>query len=436
MSDNKSNGKIVHVKIKSILYQTLRLGIFSLLVILIIGNSTIPLTDNTERVRAYTRDVEFDFIGWTLNALVVKIRQIALGGSNYISDETQHQLVLDYLVLTGQIQQLEAELRYIYGDPNVDDPEAASMSLRQQLDELYAQRLQIAPLAEAILQNQLSIVAADLGLTLGGQTIPPALYHSTPLPWSLIVSPRDEILQQTNINLIPELTVDEHAALEEQVDQALDVSSLVVGIGGVGTYPNMISHTSNLNWLSEVIAHEWTHNYLTLRPLGINYLTTPELRTMNETAASIAGKEIGLVMLERFYPEFVPPPEPPVEQIPEPALEHEPPTFDFNAEMRETRVTVDNLLAEGRIEEAEGYMEMRRAFFWDNGYLIRKLNQAFFAFHGAYADVPGGAAGEDPVGAAVRELRSQSPSLAAFLNRISWMSSFEQLQSAVEEPEK
>jgi len=104
--------------------------------------------------------------------------------------------------------------------------------------------------------------------------------------------------------------------------------------------------------------------------------------------------------------------------------------------MRETRVTVDNLLAEGRIEEAEEYMEMRRAFFWDNGYLIRKLNQAFFAFHGAYADVPGGAAGEDPVGAAVRELRSQSPSLAAFLNRISWMSSFEQLQSAVEEPEK
>jgi len=50
--------------------------------------------------------------------------------------------------------------------------------------------------------------------------------------------------------------------------------------------------------------------------------------------------------------------------------------------------------------------------------------------------VPGGAAGEDPVGAAVRELRSQSPSLAAFLNRISWMASFERLQSAVGEPEK
>jgi len=77
-------------------------------------------------------------------------------------------------------------------------------------------------------------------------------------------------------------------------------------------------------------------------------------------------------------------------------------------------------------------MEARRRFFWDNGYLIRKINQAYFAFYGAYADQPGGAAGEDPVGAAVRELRAQSPSLAAFLKRIAWMTSFEQLREVVE----
>ena len=63
--------------------------------------------------------------------------------------------------------------------------------------------------------------------------------------------------------------------------------------------------------------------------------------------------------------------------------------------------------------------------------LIRKLNQAYFAFHGAYADVPGGAAGEDPVGPAVRALRAQSDSLADFVNTIAWMTSFEQLQQAI-----
>ena len=42
-------------------------------------------------------------------------------------------------------------------------------------------------------------------------------------------------------------------------------------------------------------------------------------------------------------------------------------------------------------------MEARREIFWQNGYAIRKLNQAYFAFYGAYADIPGGPAGEDPV---------------------------------------
>ena len=72
--------------------------------------------------------------------------------------------------------------------------------------------------------------------------------------------------------------------------------------------------------------------------------------------------------------------------------------------MHKTRVNVDEMLADGKIDQAEDYMEARRQFFWENGYHIRKLNQAYFAFHGAYADTPGGTAGasEDPVGEAVR----------------------------------
>jgi hypothetical protein len=101
--------------------------------------------------------------------------------------------------------------------------------------------------------------------------------------------------------------------------------------------------------------------------------------------------------------------------------------------MQITRRAVDQMLAEGKIEEAEKYMDDRRMVFWEHGYRLRKLNQAYFAFNGAYADEPGGAAGatEDPVGAAVRSLRAQSASLADFLNRISWITSFEQLKKAV-----
>ena len=100
--------------------------------------------------------------------------------------------------------------------------------------------------------------------------------------------------------------------------------------------------------------------------------------------------------------------------------------------MHTTRVTVDAMLAAGKITEAEQYMEQRRQVFVTHGYLIRRLNQAYFAFYGAYADVPGGAAGEDPVGPAVRELRAQAGSLAQFLKEIARMSSFAELQAAVQ----
>ena len=407
--------------------------------VLLLHRSDVEPGDLTNRLHGFTRDVEFDYGKWGLNALGIKSLQVASGTVDYLPQETQKQLVLDYLDLVRQIYQTEAVLEDIYADPNIEDPEGMSVETRQTLAALYDLRDQLAPLAEAVLQNQITAVAADLELTLGGQSLPPVFYHVTPLPLALIVSPRDAIRQDADISLIPDLTVADRASLEEQVDQNLDVSSLVVNIGGVGMYPTMVMQTTNINWLAEVVAHEWIHNVLTLRPLGASYLQSPELRTMNETTASIAGKEIGAALIERFYPEFVPPPPPPTDDsqdAPEPTQPPSPPAFDFRAEMHETRVNVDEMLEAGRVEEAEDYMEARRQFFWENGYHIRKLNQAYFAFHGAYADQPGGAAGAaDPVGPAVRALRAQSDSLVSFINRISWMWSFDQLQEAVEGPE-
>jgi hypothetical protein len=412
------------------------LTIVVLIATLLLQRSDIESGNLTQRVRAFTREIEFDYAGWGRDALLSKVRQAALGAIDYLPTEAQKQIVLDYLNLVGQIYQAEGLLYEIYADPAIDDPEAASEQTRQELENLYDQRDHLAPLAEAILQNQLTVVASDFELTLGGQSLPPVLYHVTPLPLALIISPRDTIRQDADISLIPDLTVADRDSLEKQVDETLDVSSLVVNIGGVGMYPTMVMQTTNINWLAEVVAHEWTHNILTLRPLGASYLSSPELRIMNETTASIAGKEIGAALIERFYPEFAPPPPPPPSEDEdgpaEPAEPPDPPAFDFRAEMHETRVKVDELLAESLIEEAEEYMEARRQVFWENGYRIRKLNQAYFAFHGAYADAPGGAAGaKDPVGSAVRALRAQSDSLADFINQISWMWSFEQLEDAV-----
>lgn len=403
-----------------------------ILLILVSRSDALP-ADSLERIRRFTRSVEFNYVQWMLDALELKNAQAALDPSRYLDIAEQREVIFHYLDLVANIDRLNYQISLIYADPNEKNPETASADLRAQLTQARDDEAKLGPLAESIIQAQLSYVLDKMGLTTGGQPLPPVLYRVTPLPYALIVSPRDKIEQEANISLLPGLSLDQRVAIEDGVASMLNKSALVVAIGGVGVYPTMVQSTTDLSWLTEVVAHEWTHNYLTLRPLGINYDTSPELRTINETTASISGKEVGRALLERFYPERVPPPPP--EEQPQPTQPAEPPTppaFDFRAEMHTTRVHAEELLSQGKIDEAEAYMEARRKVFWDHGYLIRKLNQAYFAFYGAYNDTPGGgASGADPVGPAVQALRKQSPSLAAFLNTIAQVTSFEQLQKLV-----
>jgi hypothetical protein len=263
------------------------------------------------------------------------------------------------------------------------------------------------------------------------------MYHVSPLPLNLVISRRDRVEQIAGVSLQPDLSVEQQVKIEDQTAAELDASTLVVPVGGIGVYPTMVMRTDNFTWQVSTVIHEWTHNFLSLRPLGMLYNDTPEMRIMNETTASIVENELGPVLIQHFYPQLASPADQfadaasPADFSARTVRPDDPPPFDFRAEMHTTRVHADELLAAGKIEEAEAYMEQRRQFFWQNGYAIRKLNQAYFAFYGAYADVPGGPAGEDPVGPAVRALRAQSPTLADFLNRISWMRSFEELVAAI-----
>jgi hypothetical protein len=409
-----------------------------MLAVLIAATGDAPrLTGTSDRVRSFTRETEFDYPNWVWNAAWIKLEQGAVGLPFLFDRSTNKEIVVEYLRTTESLIQAEAQIEQIYANPDITDKESTSEFVRRQRDDLTARQRSLAPLAEATLQSQITQALADHGLTTLGQPVPPVLYHTSPTPLALIVSKRSVIEQIANISVLPTLTLNDQIKLEGDVAKSLDVSTLVVPIGGVGVYPTMVTETTDLRWLLNTIAHEWTHNYLNLRPLGLNYSTTPELRTMNETTASISGDEIGQYVVENYYPELLTAkPNPALISFPESILPSnaadDPAPFDFRAEMHETRVTADKLLAEGKIEEAEAYMEQRRQVFWENGYLLRKLNQAYFAFHGAYADVPGGAAGEDPVGPAVRALREQSDSLADFINTIAWMTSFEQLKATIQ----
>jgi hypothetical protein len=389
--------------------------------------------DLDDKVLGQARDVLFNYAAWEVDAIGGKIGQQASGLAAYMTETERSRYVHDYLQLVARLQALDSKIDALYSDPSVADPDAASADLRAQRDSMQAQVDQRQSLAESIIEGQVASVLRDEGLAILGEVLPPVSAHITELPMMLVISPRDKIRFETAVNVV-NLPVNKIVDLENRIDHDLNVSSLVVPLGGLSLYPSMVVQTWYAPSVFEVVAHEWTHHYLYFFPLGLDYESDAATRTINETTASLLGDEVAAKVLKRFYGDF---PDI-VDQLrqytatPEPRPTAAPsnpstPSFDYGATMNETRVSIDSLLAQGKIEEAERYMEQQRRLFVAHGYRIRKLNQAYFAFYGGYQSPGAGAGGADPIGPAITEIRQRSPSLRAWLETMRAITSRDQL---------
>lgn len=368
----------------------------------------------------------FGYVDWWWGAVQVKGTAVLANHHSYLTPEAQKQLVLDYVALMAEIATLNREIDNLFIDPDITDPKEASAPLNQELEAKRANLAEMQPLAEAILQDQVATILTEEGFAVMEQTWPPVMMHMSALPSRLVISPRDKIERAHGISLDVSLTVIEHEALESEIFEQMDMSALVVPIGGLSLYPAMIMETGNLNWLIEVTAHEWSHHWLGFHPLGLN-ITDPEVRSINETTAGIFDVAVAELVLRRYYPEFILTDGGMVLQTAVAQQDNTPPPFDFRAEMEQTRIRADELLADGQIVEAEAYMESQRQRFWENGYRIRKLNQAYFAFYGNYAATQG-ASGSSPIGPLVRQVWENSPSLRAFMDTMAPINSLTELQ--------
>jgi hypothetical protein len=373
----------------------------------------------------------FDFIGWELNAAGLKLAQAAAHTHWRLDDTQRRQLVLDYFDLLRQIRNVEDRIQQQYAALSGRALDEAVTPVEEELAALRRRQAAWQPLVEAILEEQASTVLTDEGFAPEGAILPPVRFRFAQTPLYLVVSPRDEIKTRYGTMLRTSLSVEAQVALEEGIDQTLDVSSLVEDVGGLGTYPSMVIEHTWLPSIVDIFAHEWSHNYLFLRPLGWHYADSGQMTTLNETVASIFGGEISRMVMARYYPDLVPRRikrrhniswEPPPE---------DPAAFDFGREMRETRLRVDELLAEGRVEEAEAYMEARRQVFVDSGFRqLRKLNQAYFAFHGSYATGPGAV---DPIGPLLKRLRLRHDSLESFIDTVKAIRAYDDLERILAE---
>ena len=270
------------------------------------------------------------------------------------------------------------------------------------------------PVVENIVEEELTRALEEQGFAYRWPGVfPPVDVVFGRPPNVMVLSPRDRIEREGLFLLKPGLNDSVKDSLEAVALESEDLSAVVEGTGGFAVYPSVVLDTAGLRNALETAAHEWVHHWLFFRPLGRNYQQSPEMLTLNETAATIAGEELG----DQVYTALT------GEEVTRPWARSSSSAFDFTEEMRETRLQAEQLLAMGDIEAAEAYMEERRRFFVSRGYNIRKINQAYFAFHGSYATGPGSVS---PIGQQLQELRQQSGSLKEFMDTVAEFGSYEE----------
>ena len=364
----------------------------------------------------------YSLVQWELSTFpekwLYRLRLMLPGNS--LDRQAEEELVRQFFSLSDRRRELEQSI----ADARAGSQPGRVDSLRAQLATVEEDRAAIRSRVEEIMEGEIDSIAFREGLHTGGPLsalgvhFPPVDFRIQESPPVTVVSPRDRIERLEDVLLKPDTGLEEREALEEAIFEERGLSALVQPTGGVATYPAVISPNLSMRGTLSTAAHEWMHHYLFFRPLGQGYWRSDELTTLNETVANIFAAEVSSLAYERFRLEQPESPAAPATAAPPP---QEPP-FDFRAEMRATRLRVDELLAAGMIDEAEAYMEERRQFLADNGYYIRKLNQAYFAFHGSYAD---SAASVSPIYGQLEAVRQASDSLGDFVRIVAAVSSYD-----------
>jgi hypothetical protein len=282
-------------------------------------------------------------------------------------------------------------------------------------------------IAEETIESAISKVAKDQ--KLGSDKIfsviwPPVDFTFSPRPLVLILSPKDEVQRLEDSLLRNDIDAAAQERLEEQIERSKPhLSALVIPVGGVATYPSQVPPGLSLNDTLNRVAHEWIHHYLFFKPLGRQWFERGVLQSINESVADLAGRELANLASQELAEVGIHSGSLATTNRDSHTIQRTP-IFNYRKEMRITRVNLDQLLAAGRLNDASTYLEARRRIFFTNGYYIRKLNTAFFAFHGTYGTSP---VSVNPIASQLTVVRANTSNLGEFLDLVSNINSSEDL---------
>jgi hypothetical protein len=391
------------------------------------GSSSIPAEEAALRRLAQTvSNYQFHLLTWELYAIGGKVRSYFNPALDRVEDVEAVQIVEEYWRRAQKIYQLEDEMERAASDNPAPTMGSFRRSQRE-IDTLRQEQDKARMVVEQIIQQQIDQILTEEEFSAFGIVLPPVQFVFVEPPKKMVVSPRDRIATIYGQMLTAEIRLEEIQQVEQSIRDEQNLSAYITNIGGLGAYPTMVVDNASLAWILSTVAHEWAHNYLTFFPLGFYYGINSDNIIINETVAEIVGNEVGDKALRRYYPQLIEPHHPLTDTVEAPI---DPLAFDFNAEMRQTRVTADQLLALEEVEEAERYMELRRQYFVENGYPIRLLNQAYFAFHGSYGT---GAASTSPLGPNLERLRQLTPNLLTFLQVVRSLQTLADVENALRE---
>ncbi len=390
------------------------LGMWAVAALLLVA-AGIGRGDSISELHRTSSPYEQDIVRWEITHFPDKWFRMGVGILGGPNEEERLERVEEFFRVSREMSEKRRETERALAE-GASDPEIEA--LEEERTRLDRRRASLAPLVEETLEGAISQSADDLGVIarFGPVRWPPVDFAFQEGGHVLVRSPRDAIVRLGDRLLTSDISLPEQDALEREVESLDDnISVIVARIGGVATYPAQVTPDTSLRGALSVASHEWVHHWLIFHSLGRAWFAGGELTSVNETVANIASEELSDRALELLTGEVVTrePWQPP--RVGEPRPTPEPGVFDFRREMRQTRAHLEELLEGGKVTEAEAYLEERRLRFVEQGHNIRKLNTAWFAFHGTYAD---GAASIRPIEPQLRTIRADSADLAEFLDRV------------------
>ena len=346
------------------------------------------------------------------------------------TSEADRRASLDrYMVLVEEYRVADNLLKDITS--SIDPDIRLLNDAQRRVDQIVIERDKIRDGLEEYLEQIISetVRTDEVGL-VGSFVWPPVDFRIDSPPKLLVTSPRNEIRRVEGILIDPDISVEETLSIERELVELHDVSALIIQTGGLASFPSVVPMV-DLQRLMDIAAHEWLHGHLIFYPLGRSYFVDGEMRSVNETLSDLFGREIGQRVYAKITDQpYVAPVRPETASLnwnSGKALEKKENLnqFSFNQFMSETRDRTDNLLLDGLVEEAEAYMETRRIQLLGHGYSIRKINQAYFAFHGTYGESPSSAS---PIARYIWDLREQVDTIGELVKMLRGLKTYEQFE--------